>query len=159
MNPTRTLAQALATSPAAGLLARVAAAERVAEILTPECARLRLGFDPGSAGRFDVRDTEVLINVDSAAQAAKLRQALPRLTQALATRGFGGLAVKVKVAPPGGRDASDEPQSHGPAREPNAAGATAVGELAGDLAAEEPESRLARMLGKLARTLGRRKPD
>lgn len=158
MNAPRTLNQALAGSTAAALLARVAAAEQIAAILAPECARLRLGFDPATPGRFELRETEVQIKVDSAAQAAKLRQAMPRLTQALASQGWGGLALKLKVAPPGAREEETVPQEHGPAREPSASGAVAVSELAGELASEEPESRLARMLAKLARTLGRRTP-
>lgn len=153
MNPTRTVAQALAASPAAGLLARVEAAQRICEILAPECRRLRLGFDPDTPGRFELREKDVLVNVDSAAQAAKLRQALPRLTQALGTRGFGAYSLKLKVMPPGAREVVIEidPSRYGPARLPSVRGSQAVAHLALGL----PDSRLRSALEKLEKTLAR----
>ncbi len=156
MNPTRTLAQALATSPVAGLLARVEAAQRIAAILAPECARLRLGFDASAPGRCELREKDIVLNLDSAAQAAKLRQALPRLNQALQQQGYGVYAIRIKVQPPGGRDqaAALDPARYGPARHLSAGGAQAVHHLAAQL----PRSDLREALEKLEKTLGRQHP-
>ncbi|MEG0820157.1 MAG: hypothetical protein RR101_00215 [Burkholderiaceae bacterium] len=153
MTPTRTVAQALAVSPAAALLARVEAAQRISALLGPECARLRLGFDAATPGRFELREKEVLINLDSAAQAAKLRQALPRLTQTLQQKGFGAYGIKLRVQPPGGRDEviDLDPSRYGPPRDPSAGGARAVHRLALEL----PLSDLRSALEKLEQTLGR----
>ena len=94
--PGHTLAAALRESqPLAGLMQRVReSGERlaaVAELLPPG---LR-----GEVRAGPLDDTAWVLLVSHAAAAAKMRQLLPNLQEALLARGWAGPAIKIKVLP------------------------------------------------------------
>lgn len=154
MTSPRALAQALAVSPAAALAASVAAARRAAGALAPECARLGMRLDLESPGRCEMRGSKLVVRVPSAAQSAKLRQALPRLVSALRAEGIQVEEITLKVQPLGDNEppaAPVDPARYGPPRTPSGSGAHAVRTLALAL----PASALRRALERLERTLAR----
>ncbi|MDE2082981.1 MAG: DUF721 domain-containing protein [Burkholderiales bacterium] len=96
-SPGQSLATALDRSePLTGLLQRLRASraryDAIAGLLP---TALRAGVRPGPLDEA----TWVLL-VPNAAAAAKLRQMLPQLQQALAAAGWGGPPIKLKVRPP-----------------------------------------------------------
>lgn len=154
MTAPRALAQALAVSPAAALAASVAAARRAAGALAPECARLGMRLDFEAPGRCELRGSKLILRVPSAAQSAKLRQALPRLVEALRGQGIPVEEIALKVQPLGDHEPPAppvDPARYGPPRAPSAPGARAVGALALAL----PMSDLRRALERLEKTLAR----
>jgi hypothetical protein len=154
MTAPRALAQALAVSPAAALAASVAAARRAARALAPECARLGMHLDLETPGRCELRGTKLVVRVPSAAQSTKLRQALPRLVEALRAEGIPVEEIALRVQPLGDNEppaAAVDPARYGPPRAPSAPGARAVGALALAL----PVSDLRRALERLEKTLAR----
>jgi hypothetical protein len=96
--PGHTLAAALRDSePLVGLLARVRESQARLAVVT-ELLPVGLRGDV-RAGPLD--DTAWVLLVDHASGAAKLRQLLPNLEQALARSGRPGPPIKVKVLPRG----------------------------------------------------------
>lgn len=160
-SPARPVAAALVDAPgAASLLARVEASQAAGRVLAPLVRALVPGLDLLPAGRCELRDAVLLITVDSAAEASKLRQAAPRLLAALASNGQQVYEMKTRVQAgishyPGQGTAGDS--SRGLDYPPvSATGVAAVRQAADQL----PDSGLQRALGRLARTLdrGRERP-
>jgi hypothetical protein len=157
-SPARLVGAALRDAPStATLLARLEASETASRILTPLARTLAPGLDLHTAGRCELRDKVLWLTVESAAEAAKLRQAAPRLLAALTSSGVQVYEMKTRVQAgnthyPGQGTAGDS--SRRPDYPPvSALGATAVRQAADRL----PASSLQRALGRLARTLDRRR--
>jgi hypothetical protein len=152
------VAAALRDAPGtASLLARLEASQAASGILAPLVRGFAPGLDLQAAGRCELRDAVLWITVDSAAEAAKLRQAAPRLLAALASNGQQVYEMKTRVQAgkspyPGQGTAGDS--SRGLDYPPvSAAGVAAVQQAAEKL----PVSGLRSALGRLARTLDRRR--
>lgn len=93
----RPIGAAFADSPeTAALLARIGSAQRAADLIAPLAASLGCGFDP-KPGNCELRGGVLLLAVDSAAQAAKLRQAVPRFQAALSANGVQVYEIKLRV--------------------------------------------------------------
>lgn len=99
MTGTRSLAQALADSAAAGLVRRVADSQRVAEALAGADVLLPPNFDPLEPGACDVREATLVLFVGSSASAAKMRQSLPQLLGWLIRQGFELTEIRVRLQP------------------------------------------------------------
>lgn len=84
---------------AAQLLARWEATQRAARSIAPECRSLASGFDPLLPGRCESRDGVLWLTAASTAQAAKLRQAIPRLQTALSSEANRVYEIRVRVEP------------------------------------------------------------
>lgn len=97
MSAVRSVAQALAESPAAALVRRAADSQRLARALA--AADTSLPFDPLTPGACELRGSTVLMTVASPAVAAKLRQRLPQLTALLHRQGFELTEIKVRLQP------------------------------------------------------------
>jgi hypothetical protein len=97
MHAARSVAQALAESPAAALVRRAADSQRVARALAAGDAPLP--FDPLAPGACELRDRSLVLTASSAAAAAKLRQCLPQLTVSLRRQGFELTEIKVRLQP------------------------------------------------------------
>lgn len=94
------LSRVLRDAPeAARLLARWEASRRAARVIAPVCRSLASGFDPLVPGQAELRDAMLWLTATSTAQAAKLRQATPRLLSALAVEGIQVYEVRVRVQP------------------------------------------------------------
>lgn len=99
-SPVRPVADALREAPeTARLLARVDATQRIAHRIAPVCRSLAAGFDPLLPGRCEWRDTVVWLTASSTAQAAKLRQAVPRMLATLTEEGIRVYEMRVRVEP------------------------------------------------------------
>jgi len=97
-DPAQPLSRVLRNAPeAARLLARWEATQRAARVIAPACRSLASGFDPLEPGRCELRDALLWLTAPSTAQAAKLRQATPRLLSALAAEGLQVYEVRVRV--------------------------------------------------------------
>jgi hypothetical protein len=96
---TRSLEQALADSPAAALVHRVAESQRVAVALASAGLSLPPNFDALQPGTCEVRDATLVLFVGSPALAAKLRQSLPQLLSLLNRQGFDLTEIKVRLQP------------------------------------------------------------
>jgi hypothetical protein len=153
----RPLAEALRDAPeAARLLARVEATQRIARRLAPACRSLASGFDPLQPGRCEWRDAVVWLTASSTAQAAKLRQATPRLLATLGEEGIQVYEMRVRVEP----GITGDPE-HGrrPTSSPDAAWlkpSASAGEEVSKLALTVRESPLKQAVLRLAATLRRR---
>jgi len=84
---------------AARLLARVEATQRISRSIAPVCRSLASGFDPLQPGRCELRDEVLWLSASSTAQAAKLRQATPRLLTTLGGEGIRVYEIRVRVEP------------------------------------------------------------
>ncbi|MCU0950897.1 MAG: hypothetical protein MUC68_07475 [Burkholderiaceae bacterium] len=164
--PTRSLADALADSPAGPLLAKLAQLQRISQTLAPVVARLAPDFDANDPWACELKEGVLLLGARSAAQAAKLRQGVPGLLRLLHQTGAQVTEIRVRVQPArmsypvqatdeaqvGTNDATrpvDRPMRSAPA----VAGARA---LATQLAEGLPESPLQRAAMKLQASLRRR---
>jgi hypothetical protein len=99
-DPALTLGAALSGSPAgAALLERLEASRRLAHILAEDPHLRSAGIDPSRPGFFELRGSSLRLAARSPAEAAKLRQGLPRLRQALSQHGFDGIELLVAVQP------------------------------------------------------------
>lgn len=99
-SPVRPVAAALREAPeTARLLARVEATQRIALRIAPVCRSLAAGFDPLLPGRCECRETVVWLTASSTAQAAKLRQAVPRMLATLTEEGIRVYEMRVRVEP------------------------------------------------------------
>jgi hypothetical protein len=108
-HPGKTLAQALGETSAATLIARCERADQAARILSKTLTEMNLSSGPIPLGACQIRERLLLVFATSAAQAAKLRQALPGLLRVLHERGFDLSEIRVRVQPA----PSDEPDIGG----------------------------------------------
>jgi hypothetical protein len=98
--PARPLADVLRSAPeAARLLARWEATQRCARCIDPVCRSLASGFDPLLPGRCELRDGALWLTASSTAQAAKLRQATPRLLASLGSEGNQVYEIRIRIEP------------------------------------------------------------
>lgn len=97
--PTRSLADALADSPAGPLLARVERMQRIGLTLASAVARITPDFDVRDPRSVALTGNVLLLNALSAAQAAKLRQAVPGLLLHLHQNGVQVTEIRVRVQP------------------------------------------------------------
>jgi hypothetical protein len=98
MRGAKSLADALASSPAGNLLHRVAQSAELAKVI--KGARgLPPDFDPNAPGICELRDSVLWLSAHSPAQAAKLRQSLPGLQQLLLRHGFEVIEIRVRIQP------------------------------------------------------------
>jgi hypothetical protein len=170
--PTRSLAAALADSPAASLLARLEQIQRIGRTLAGAAARVVPDFDACDPRAVALKGNVLILNVFSAAQAAKLRQAVPGLLLHLHQNSVQVTEIQVRVqpaltsypeqpttpepatrpraAPSGPEGAAD---AEGTARPPVVAGAQA---LADTLATTLPDSPLRRAAERLQAAFARR---
>jgi len=95
----RSLQEVLADSPAAALVRRVADSQRVAEALATAEISLPPNFDALQPGTCEVRESTLVLSVDSSALAAKMRQSLPQLLAWLIRHGFDLTEIKVRLQP------------------------------------------------------------
>lgn len=171
--PTRSLAAALADSPAASLLARLEQIQRIGRTLAGAVARVAPDFDACDPRAVALKGDVLFLNAFSAAQAAKLRQAVPGLLLHLHQNGLQVTEIRVRVQPaltsypeqptmpertdhpttgrPGTEGAADPEGTSGP---PVVAGAQALAE---SLAATLPDSPLRRAAERLQAALARRR--
>jgi hypothetical protein len=156
-SPARPLADALRDSPeAARLLARVEATQRIARRIAPVCRALGSGFDPLIPGRCEWRDAVLWLTASSTAQAAKLRQATPRLLTTLGEEGIQVYEIRVRVE--AGITGDPEHGRHAPSS-PDAAWlhpGQGAGEEVSKLALTVRESPLKEAVARLAATLKKR---
>jgi hypothetical protein len=96
----RSVAETLRDTPeAAALLARWEATQRAARCIAPICNSLAAGFDPLTPGRCELRDAALWLIPASAAQSAKLRQAMPRMLSSLQAEAIKVYEIKFRVQP------------------------------------------------------------
>lgn len=99
MTGSRTLEQALADSPAAALVRRVADSQRVAAALAAADIVLPPTFNALQPGTCELRESTLVLFVGSPALAAKIRQSLPQLLAWLNRQGFELTEIKVRLQP------------------------------------------------------------
>ena len=158
MRPTSlTLAAALAESPAAPLLARLDATRAAVAVIAAAVAELTPDLDLARPGVADVNGEVLLIHAASAAQAAKLRQAVPSLLALLHQQGLDLSQIRLRVQP------RSLPESRGDMTQirqaqtqaPPADQARAAARFAEELAALLPESPLRQAVQRLGRAAKR----
>ncbi len=76
----------------------LADARRISRVIASETARLRIGTDFSDLGNIRIKNRNIVLFVRSAPQAAKLRQILPRLDEALALKGYR-MCIDIKIRP------------------------------------------------------------
>lgn len=157
-SPARLVAAALRDTPeASSLLARWETSQAISRVLAPLARSVAPGLDLLKPGCCELREGVLWIAVDSAAEAAKLRQAAPRLLAELVSHGMQVYEMKTRVQAgnttyPGQGTAG--PSSPGLDYPP----VTARGAAAVQAAAEHlPASALQSALRRLAATLDRRR--
>jgi hypothetical protein len=150
-----TLAAALADSPAAPLLARLAATRAAVAVIAAAVAELTPDLDLARPGTADIQADVLLIHATSAAQAAKLRQAIPSLLALLQQRDLDLSQIRLRVQPGGPSEpAVDLTQiSHVPTPAHAPGQVAAAARFAKELAALLPDSPLRRAAQKLRRSL------
>ena len=156
-NSARPLSDVLRDAPeAARLLARVEATQRISRGIAPVCRSLASGFDPLLPGRCELRDDVLWLTASSTAQAAKLRQATPRLLTTLGGEGIRVYEIRVRVEP----GITGYPEQGSAAPSSQDAGwlspATSAGETVGKLALTVRAPGLQRAIERLAATLTKR---
>jgi hypothetical protein len=97
MPDARSVAQALADSPAAALVRRAADSQRIAQALA--AAGASLPFDPLAPGACELRERTLWLTAITPAAAAKLRQCLPQLLASLVGQGFDLTEIRVRLQP------------------------------------------------------------
>ena len=155
-DPARPLSDVLRNAPeAARLLARWEATLRAARCIAPVCRSLASGFDPLLPGRCELRDGQLWLTASSTAQAAKLRQATPRLLTSLGTEGLQVYEIRVRVEP--GITGYPEEGTKPPSRSDTSwlKPASSAGEEVSKLALTVAESPLREAIERLAATLTR----
>ena len=110
MHSGKTLAQALAETPAAALIDRCDRADQAARLIAAALGEATSLTDAPPPLTCQIREHVLLVYVSSVAQAAKLRQALPRLLATVQERGLNLSEIRVRVQP-------------GPSAETNSGGA------------------------------------
>jgi len=160
----RSLQEALADSPAAALVRRVADSQRIAQALAEAEIPLPPNFSALHPGTCEVRESTLVLFVGSSALAAKLRQSLPQLLAWLNRQGFDLTEIKVRLQPeqmsyrPSPGTDTNNPEGvadPGIAREPIPSVAEALG-LAEKLALTFPGTGVGRAAQRLATRLRRR---
>lgn len=157
MHPGKTLVEALAETPAAALIARCERADLAARLILAALGEstTRPGQPPNL--RCQIREHALLVFAPSAAQAAKLRQAIPRLLTVLRERGLNVSEIRIRIQP----NLSAEPTEGTPdalsaaanSSQPRPSAAAAL-QLAERLAATLRPSPLRDAAERLARRLG-----
>lgn len=118
--PTRSLAAALADSPAASLLARLDQIQRIGRTLAGAVSRVVPDFDACDPRAVALKGDVLTLNASSAAQAAKLRQAVPGLLLHLHQNGVQVTEIRVRVQP-ALTSYPEQPTTPEPATRPSAA--------------------------------------
>ena len=172
--PTRSLTDALSASAAGPLLARVSRARSISRGLVSAVAQLSPDFDITDPGVCELREDVLLLNANSAAQAAKLRQGVPGLLRILHQQGAQVTEIRVRVQPARTsypERANDRAQAsatvatgvgapEGPATasagRPAVVGADGAQQLARALVRDLPDSPLRRAAQRLQAALGKR---
>jgi hypothetical protein len=95
----RSLEEALADSPAAALLRRVADSQRVAAALAAADISLPPNFDALQPGTCELRESTLVLFVGSSALASKMRQSLPQLLALLNRQRFDLTEIRVRLQP------------------------------------------------------------
>jgi hypothetical protein len=160
----RSLAEALADSPAANIVRRVADSQRVAATLAGADIALPPNFDALLPGTCELREKTLVLSVGSPALAAKMRQCLPQLLAWLNRHGFELTEIKLRLQPermsyrvsPGEEIAQADGSETGLQRVrslPNMAGALGLAEK---LALTFPDTGVGRAAHQLASRLRRR---
>ncbi|MFN7888294.1 MAG: hypothetical protein ACK5OR_05830 [Betaproteobacteria bacterium] len=152
--PSRTVAAALAESPAAALLERLAATQSAAAAIADAVAELTPGLNLTQPGTADLHGETLLLNAPTAAAAAKLRQAIPGLLALLHQQGVEVNQIRLRVQPCG----SAQPEAHvtqisdGPDTQTDQR-RDAARRFAPELAARLPDSALGRAAERLQKKL------
>lgn len=97
----RSLSAALADSPAAGLLHRLAQSRSAWAAIRPIIEDVLSSAAISEPGAAELRDGVLILSAPSAPIAAKLRQALPTLLRALHQQGAQVNEIRVRVQPKG----------------------------------------------------------
>ncbi len=140
MHSGKTLAQALAETSAAALIAKCDHADQAARVITAVLAEATSPKDASSPLFCQIREHVLLVSACSVAQAAKLRQALPRLLAAVQERGLNLSEIRIRVQP-------------GPSAEPNSGGTPPSGAGRDDPSFRPAVGGALLMADELARTL------
>ncbi|MFN9029490.1 MAG: hypothetical protein ACK54C_04705 [Betaproteobacteria bacterium] len=159
MRPARSLAAALADSPAAGLLHKLERWRRIADIIAHDAERIAPDFNAHDPRACELREDELILNARSAAQAAKLRQGLPGLLKLLHHQGAQVCQIRVRVQPtptgyPGQASATPTVAPITPPLPPSAAQGAAS--MARELVETLPDSPLKTQVQALQRALRKR---
>jgi len=168
--PARSLAEALADSTAAPLLARLARTRQLAARVSGAISALAPDFDAGDPLTCELREGTLLLNARSSAQAAKLRQGVPGLLRLLHQSGTQVTEIRVRVQPACKSyperldDAAQESEGSLPSAAPVDAGSTpglappavaGARALARTLADELPDGELKRAAQRLQASIER----
>lgn len=152
--PSRTVASALADSPAAALLARLAATQRATAAMAAAVAELTPGLDLTQPGTADLQGETLLLNASTAAEAAKLRQAVPGLLALLHQQGVEVSQIRLRVQPRAPATAEQGLIQVSEGQDPGAAERRAAAErFARELAARLPDSPLRKAAERMRRKL------
>lgn len=139
---------ALDRSEESSIAEQLMGVRRVSRVIAPLLAGLPLGVDFTNLGNIRIRDNTIVLYVRSAAQSAKLRQLLPRISDALGRAGFRE-PVEVRIRP---EHTSIDMRQNRAIGEPRTGNASAAQELR--LRAQTmPDSPLKTQLLRLAATL------
>lgn len=95
----RSISAALRDSPAAPLLSRLEHMLALQEAIGPSLAQIAPSLDLARAGAVELRESTLILNTSSAAQAAKLRHAAPGILRFLHQRGAQVNHIQVRVQP------------------------------------------------------------
>jgi hypothetical protein len=152
----KTLVEALAETPAAALIARCECADLAARLILAALGESSTRPGQSPIIRCQIREHLLLIFATSVAQAAKLRQAVPRLLAVLQARGLNLSEIRIRVQP----SLSAEPTGGTPDRPSGSANAlqlrpstTAALQMAESLSANLRPSPLREAAERLARRL------
>jgi hypothetical protein len=138
------------------LVVRWEASQRAARCIAAACSQLAAGFDPLAAGSCEVRDGVLWLTVGSAAQSAKLRQAVPRLLSLLGADGLPIYEIKTRVQPSGSCDPDRGAQCAADLDQRWLQPSSAVADTIGELALTVQDSPLKNAVERLAATLRKR---
>lgn len=158
MRPARSLAAALADSPAAALLHKLERWRRIADIVALEARHIAPDFDARDPRACELGDDDLILNARSAAQASKLRQGLPALLRLLHRQGAQVCQIVVRVQPSltGYRASASATTSVAPITTPLPPGAAqGAATMAKSLMETLPDSPLKTQLQSLERALTR----
>jgi hypothetical protein len=159
MRPARSLAAALADSPAGALLHKLERWRRIADIVAQEARHIAPDFNARDPRACELREDELLLNARSPAQAAKLRQGLPGLLRLLHQHGaqLSQIRVRVQPAPTGYPDDASATAGVAPITRPVSAGeAQGAAAMAATLVQTLPDCPLRRRAEALQASLRKR---
>lgn len=154
----KTAAQALAESPAAGLVDQARRLGRISSLVADFC-RDNVGTDPPTLPRCAIQGGQAVILVASAAQAAKLRQRATTLNRLLQDCDPQLTGIRIRLQLGGADDPTQIKAAVGTAEPLPPESAVAALRFAEDLGRDLPDSPLRRaalrLQGVLRRKLGR----